>query len=431
MTDIIQRNIAGEKIGIASVCSSNNFVIEAAVLFAKRKSLPLLVESTSNQVDQFGGYSGMTPADFRDYVFGIAEASGFPKEKIILGGDHLGPNVWQNENAETAMNKAEEQIRAYVRAGFSKIHLDTSFRLNGDPGERNKPLGSKIITERAAFLCKAAEDESAKIGLKNNPVYVIGTDVPIPGGAREKEDLHITTEEELTETIELSKKSFGELRLDHAWERVIAVVTQPGVEFSDGEVIPYSREIAAPLKQKIESCNSLALEAHSTDYQTKTALKEMVADHFAILKVGPMLTFALREALFSLAMIEEELFGGVKSVTLSGLINAALSAMNENPKYWSEHYRGSEKEILLSQKYSYSDRIRYYWGNKKLQTSINLLLKNLTVNKIPLNVLSQFMPEEYDDIRTGELENIPLHILYHKISKVFDIYYFATNESET
>ena len=430
LTEIIKRNIAGEKIGIVSICSSNHFVVEAAIQFAKRKSLPLLLEATSNQVDQFGGYSGMTPADFRDYVFGIAEIFGFPKENIILGGDHLGPNVWQNEPSETAMKKAENQIRAYVGAGFTKIHLDTSFRLADDPGEKNKPLPPEIITERAALLCRAAEDEFNKRGLTKKPLYVIGTDVPIPGGAQEKEDLHITTEEELTETIELSKKVFGELQLEDAWRRVVAVVTQPGVEFSDGEVIPYSREAAIPLKQKVESCNSLALEAHSTDYQTKTALSEMVRDHFAILKVGPWLTFAMRGALFSLGMIEDELFEGVKSVACSNLVKTAVNVMNENPKHWIKHYHGAEAEILFSQKYSFSDRIRYYWGNKKLHSAINLLLKNLTENRIPLNVLSQFMPEQYNAIRNGELENNPLEIIYHKIFQILNIYYFATNEGE-
>ena len=56
----------------------------------------------------------------------------------------------------------------------------------------------------------------------------------------------------------------------------------------------------------IEQYDRLIFEAHSTDYQTPAALAALVRDHFAILKVGPALTFALREALWALDCIERE-----------------------------------------------------------------------------------------------------------------------------
>jgi D-tagatose-1,6-bisphosphate aldolase subunit GatZ/KbaZ len=44
-------------------------------------------------VDQFGGYTGMTPADFRGFVCQLADSLDFPQSQLILGGDHLGPTA--------------------------------------------------------------------------------------------------------------------------------------------------------------------------------------------------------------------------------------------------------------------------------------------------------------------------------------------------
>ena len=131
MKTLIARHKAGEHIGICSVCSAHPLVIEAALAFDRNSTRKVLIEATSNQVNQFGGYTGMTPADFREFVFTIADKVGFARERIILGGDHLGPNCWQQENADAAMEKSVELVKAYVRAGFSKIHLDASMSCAG------------------------------------------------------------------------------------------------------------------------------------------------------------------------------------------------------------------------------------------------------------------------------------------------------------
>lgn len=93
MKEIIARHKAGEHLGICSVCSAHPLVIEAALRFDLHTNNSVLIEATSNQVNQFGGYTGMQPADFRDFVYAIAREVGFPLERLILGGDHLGPNT--------------------------------------------------------------------------------------------------------------------------------------------------------------------------------------------------------------------------------------------------------------------------------------------------------------------------------------------------
>jgi D-tagatose-1,6-bisphosphate aldolase subunit GatZ/KbaZ len=417
---------SGRSVGITSVCSANHYVIKAAILNAKRNNQILLIEATSNQVDQFGGYTGITPIQFKHSVFEFAASLNFPEDKIILGGDHLGPNRWQNEVASSAIKKAQVQIAAYVSAGFTKIHLDASMKCFDD-GDKNQSLHSSIIAERSAILCKASEEALTQSGNNDLPVYIIGTDVPPPGGAKEHHNIRITKPEEVEETIALTEKAFQKYNLNEAWERVIGIVVQPGVEFGDSEVFDYDRSKSKPLVRLIENYPTLVYEAHSTDYQKKELLRNMVEDHFVFLKVGPWLTYAFREAIFALALIEMEMLSNKKGILLSNLIDIVDQRMLEFPKYWEKYYTASEEENKLKRKYSLSDRIRYYWSDKKVEESLQRLIKNLNENKIPLTLISQYLPEEYNAISEGMISENPEEIILHKISSVLEIYNYATS----
>lgn len=411
----------GQPVGIVSICSANRFAVEAAMLQAKADGGSVLIEATSNQVDQFGGYTGMNPAQFAAFVQEIARKMDFSFENVVLGGDHLGPNVWQNETANSALAKAREQIRAYVAAGFGKIHLDTSMRCAGDP----IPLPPAIAAERAADLCRAAESAFGEnSALKNPPLYVIGTEVPLPGGAQEElGNLEPTESEDAQRTIALTRKAFLERGLEAAWERVIALVVQPGVEFGDAAVVEYRREKAAALSRLIEQYDTLVYEAHSTDYQAGEALRQMVEDHFAILKVGPGLTFALREAVFALAEIEKEWLAGKKGISLSNIRETIDAVMRENPRYWQKHYnKGSEAEIAFARRFSYSDRVRYYWPNPRIGQALDQLVWNLKTYPAPPALLSQYLPLQYRAVREQRLINDPLHLIRHKIMEVTAVY---------
>ncbi|HEX7694803.1 MAG TPA: class II D-tagatose-bisphosphate aldolase, non-catalytic subunit, partial [Sphingomonas sp.] len=71
--DLIARHKGGKRVGITSVCSAHPLVIEATLRHALAHETPLaLIEATSNQVNQDGGYTGMKPADYRDFVWAIA-----------------------------------------------------------------------------------------------------------------------------------------------------------------------------------------------------------------------------------------------------------------------------------------------------------------------------------------------------------------------
>jgi D-tagatose-1,6-bisphosphate aldolase subunit GatZ/KbaZ len=397
LLDVIDRHSRGEGGGVYSVCSAHPMVIEAGLLQARSDDTCALIEATSNQVDQFGGYTGMTPPVFRDYVMSIAERLNFPRDRIVLGGDHLGPNRWQKQDSGSAMAHAETLIESYVAAGFGKIHLDCSMACEGDI----TPISDDVAAGRAARLAEVAERAAHDHFGKSSILYIIGTEVPTPGGAHETIDaLAPTSPDAARTTIARHKEAFERRGLADCWSRVIGLVVQPGVEFDHFQVVDYQPERAQQLSKVVENYQGLVFEAHSTDYQTPAALASLVEDHFAILKVGPALTFALREALFALAWIEEIL---VAPPHCSNIRQVVEHAMLDSPESWRGYYPGNPSEQHFARQYSFSDRIRYYWHTDAVQAAERTLFANLRAQPLPLPLISQFFPEQFRRIRAKEL----------------------------
>ena len=206
----------------------------------------------------------------------------------------------------------------------------------------------------------------------------------------------VTGSRELERTVSLCKEEFLRRGLEDAWGRVVACVAQPGVEYGDGTVQRYDREKAAPLCRTARATPGLVIEGHSTDYQSGASLRRLVEDGVAIVKVGPALTFAMRECLFSLELIEKELVSSLGSgQSLSSLSETLDAAMREDPTHWAGYYTGTEEQKRLSRRYSFSDRSRYYWTAPAVQESRGVLMRNLARSGIPLPLLSQHLPLQY------------------------------------
>lgn len=419
LTKMVEQHKRGKANGIYAVCSAHPAVLEAAIRYAHANHTPLLIEATSNQVDQFGGYTGMTPADFRGFVCHLADSLNFSQDMLILGGDHLGPNRWQNLPAEEAMANADDLIKSYVIAGFKKIHLDCSMSCANDP----VPLTDDIVAERAARLAKIAEETCMAHFGESDLVYVIGTEVPVPGGAHETlTELAVTTPDAARATLQAHYHAFEKRGLEGIWPRIIALVVQPGVEFDHTHIIDYQPQKAVALSKMVEDYDTLVFEAHSTDYQTPQSLRQLVIDHFAILKVGPALTFALREALFSLAAIEEEL---LPAKACSGLRHVLESVMLDRPEYWQSHYHGDGNARRLARGYSYSDRVRYYWPDSQIDEAFERLVRNLADDPIPLPLISQYLPLQYVKVREGDLSATPRELIINHIQDILQQYHCA------
>jgi D-tagatose-1,6-bisphosphate aldolase subunit GatZ/KbaZ len=400
LRDLILRNRAGEAIGLPCFCTANEHVLLAVLAYAKRTGLPTVIEATCNQVNQYGGYTGMTPADFMEWLSGMAADAGVPMNQLILGGDHLGPNVWKNEPLDVAMEKSRELVKSYVQAGFKKIHIDTSMACGGEPN----PTFAQIA-ERAADLCEVAEKYAPD---PSKLFYIIGTEVPTPGGETEEPNtLDVTSVARFHDTIQTHRDAWNTRGLDAAWDRVVSVVTQPGVDFGHTSVYPFLPVKAAPLREAIIDEVGLTYEAHSTDYQSTNALSDLVKNHFFFLKVGPELTFRFREAIWALAQIEEEIINDPKSL----IRETFEQQMTKDPGYWVNYYNGSDKELRILRTYSYRDRIRYYWTDPEISKSLNLLIANLEQVNLPESIVSQaFMGLDFGEVPETPLALIELHI---------------------
>ena len=418
MPSLLQEHLDKRKAGVASaiysVCSAHPWVIRAAAEQAVEGRSLLLVEATSNQVNQFGGSTGMRPSAFREFVLRHVDEAGFSPESLILGGDHLGPNPWRTQSAAKAMECAEAMVVEYVQAGFTKIHLDASMTCGDDP----TVLPDHVVAQRTAQLCHAAERAHTT---GPTSVYVIGTEVPTPGGATNAlDELEVTSADAATHTLAVHKRVFQEQGLADAWRRVIALVVQPGVEFGHDSVISYDREKAKPLVDWLRTqAEDIVFEAHSTDYQLSASYIELVEDGFGILKVGPALTFAMREALYTLEDMESQLLPAAQRSYLARVVE---ETMLREPADWQAYYHGSLEQQRLLRIYSYSDRIRYYWHRPEITAAVNQLISNLSSVSIPESMYSRYLPTQYERFRRGQIAGDAVSIIVDRVRDVLRLY---------
>lgn len=379
--ELVEKNRNGEHVGLPCFCTANEHVLRAALEYSADHDVPVVIEATCNQVNQDGGYTGMLPQDFVTWIGRLSGEYGVQSDRIILGGDHLGPNPWRHLPVDEAMSKAEKLVQDYAAAGFHKIHLDASMACAGE-----STPDFQTVAERAARLCTIAEAHSPH---PERLVYVIGTEVPIPGG--ETDDMSaisVTSVERFNDTIDTHKEAFDAAGLSYMWDKIVSIVTQPGVDFSHEAVHVFKPDESKQLSAEILKHNGFSFEAHSTDYQPTESLSELVKQSFFFLKVGPELTFRMREAVFALAAIENQL----RPDQPSNLLQTIDSAMDKNPSNWEPYYSGDSDTVRQLRHYSYSDRIRYYWDVSEVSQQLKVMLANLEEKNIPETLISQYFP---------------------------------------
>jgi D-tagatose-bisphosphate aldolase class II non-catalytic subunit len=247
------------------------------------------------------------------------------------------------------------------------------------------------MAERAAELCAVAE-----VAASQPLSYVIGTEVPIPGGETEALDgLAVTRPEAVLCTHALHESAFNKLGLADAFARVTALVVQPGVDFGNSQIISFNPSNATRLILTASAFTSAAFEAHSTDYQSLESLAGLVSGHFAILKVGPELTFAYREALFAMAAIEQQL----SFATRSNLVKVIGEVMNADDRHWRGYIASGEQQ-QAQKLFGFSDRVRYYWPNARIAGAVEHLQSNIDQLEVPAGLILQYAGAEAFD-RSG------------------------------
>ena len=393
LTEIFRRNRDGAKTGVYSVCSAHPLVIRAALELARDRRQIAVVEATCNQVNQHGGYTGMTPGGFADLVRAMAVDVGLPSDDLVLGGDHLGPQPWRNLSTADAMASAVAMVKAYARAGFGKLHLDCSMPCADDP----VALTDLVIAERAARLALAAEAYAPETV---SPVYIVGTEVPAPGGMGEGHAIHPTLPSAVHQTWHAHRIAFDEVGLGDAFSRVAGIVVQPGLDFGNDAIVHFVAQSAVELAASVLPLGEAVFEAHSTDYQTPGTYTSLIAQHFAILKVGPAATFALREAIYALDNLARELPGWQPTFAVRTALEAAMC---RNPTHWASHYGGNAQRQAYLRHFSFSDRLRYYWTEPEVAHSVACLFEFLEAGELPLPLISQYFPQHWVAAAAGNI----------------------------
>ena len=409
---IIARNRAGDAIAIPSVCSAHPDALEASLTLAETLDQPLVVEATSNQVNQDGGYTGLTPAAFISFVRDIASRAGVDPGRILFGGDHLGPQAWRKLPAEQAMDKAHRMVADYAAAGFTKIHLDCSEGCANEPAQ----LPDAITAKRSAALAATALQHAPE---PRTLLFVIGTEVPPPGGARTDDhgDIPPTTPEAAKATLVAHREAFR--AADVPLDQIGGLVVQPGVEFSPMEVqhLPLQRD--PHLLDALTDWPHVCLEAHSTDYQNPEAYPRLAQLGFAFQKVGPALTHAWREALYALDTIRAQT-GWTSGATLPDTMEAV---MLEHPAHWQGHVHGPDQR--LQRHFGLADRIRYYWPHPKAQAAVQRLLADLSDKRLPEPLLAaHFCAAEIASARTSAYP-LPRALALARVQTALRPYFFT------
>lgn len=393
--------------------------MEGVLVNARKRGEYALIEATSNQVNQFGGYVGLTPEQFVERAVNIAEKTSFDLRYLALGGDHIGPLPWKELPARDAMARAENLMEACVKAGYAKIHIDTSMSLGGDPD----PLPEEVKVVRSVRLyhtaIQAYEEMRSSYPDWPKPMFVIGTDVPFAGGqmAADKTRIEITPPENLRHTLDLYQREFAKAGCKEAFQDIIGMVVELGLEFDEYE--GYRSEPVTALNPALDQFPELVLEAHSTDFQKAETLTSMKQDGVGILKVGPELSYAHREALFSLSAIETEL---IPAEARGNYLAVLEKAMVENPIHWETWYKGDEKTLHHLRMHSKLDRGRYYMTVPAVQEAERKLLQNLKSVSIPVELIEKYFPGTWEQVPHQETGSLPEKLIQAEINRVVQKY---------
>ena len=377
---------------LPSFCTANIDVLKSIMFFCNLKKLPCLIECTSNQVNQDGGYTNKTPKKFIKEISNLRKKIKLSKNRLFIGGDHLGPLPWKKKNKQLAIKNSIKLIESFLKEKFCKIHIDTSIKCRDD-----KIFNNEIIFERTKQIL-----ENIKIKKRiNDKFLIIGSEVPISGSGDNKRVVLTTKKQIKNECIKFRQVLKGS-KLDK--NRKFGLVVEPGMKYMHKFLKKPNLKNFSDKKIFSEK-NNFVFEAHSTDYQPFSILKKLVDNNFKFLKVGPELTYNYSRSLFFMERLEKKL-KKKRSLIKINIINS----MKKKNKYWLGYYKANKVNLFLESKL---DRMRYYLNNQKVINSINILKKN--INTISLEKILTLIPKKqkkeflfYNKKRLTHFENMKM-----------------------
>jgi len=391
---------------LPSFCTSNFDVIKIILIYAKIYRLSVLIECTSNQVNQFGGYSGLKPKEFYKKIILLSKKIQLNRKYIIFGADHLGPLPWKNLNKKNAFKNAEKLLKSISKEKFEKIHLDTTIVCGNE-----KKLNLDKVRSRFFELFKSIPKKKLK-----NIYLVAGSEVPYAGGGDFKENISklkdVQNDYSIYNSIINQKKSK---------KREFALVIEPGMSFTNDKIFKPNFKNLKNIS-KFSKKKNIFFEAHSTDYQRMDVLKKLVKSNFKFLKVGPELTFKYHQSLKLMLDLEKRY---TPIYFRSNLNNELNKIMKKKNKYWKDYYKGSTSKINFLKFNSLLDRVRYYWNHSSVDRSKEKLFKN--IDRVPKNYIHKNLitvKKTKNILKKYKMKNSEL-IVFNFLRKSLSKYYKA------
>ena len=390
------------KHSLPSFCSSNFDVLKSIMIFAKYQNFPVLIESTSNQVNQYGGYSGLKPFQFEKKIRRLAKFIKLNNKSLMIGGDHLGPLPWKDLDEATAMKNSKKLVKDCLKAKYKKIHIDTAIICRGE-----KKIDRHTVIQRCDEILSVFSKKDF-----DNVFLVIGTEVPFAGGGHTIKSSP-TTFESIKEEIDLYSTILKK-------KKKFALVIEPGIGFGNFSVIQaklknFGKRLIFSKK------NNFVYEAHSSDYQKISSLKKLVKNNFKFLKIGPELTYFYAKSIFKMEEFEKKIYKN----NFSNIKNIILKEMKNNNSYWIDYYKAKKKKLDNLKFNSYLDRLRYYWSSKNILNSKKKLFININkINKKKFIRYTDFKKKDFILKEKLKLNNSEF-IIYKSIEPILKRYYSA------
>lgn len=75
--------------------------------------------------------------------------------------------------------------------------------------------------------------------------------------------------------------------------------------------------------------------------------------------------------------------------------------------------------------FSLSDRIRYYWPHPRIRQSVEKLLANLNTQTLPLGLISQYLPVQFERVTARAIATTPQDLVIDKIQDVLRAYRYG------
>jgi D-tagatose-1,6-bisphosphate aldolase subunit GatZ/KbaZ len=395
LIEIAHRNCQGERIGIISLDALHPIVVEAYLLSALEDGFPAVIEVGAHSFSD----NRTTPSAFTNNINQIAEKVEFPLDQLIFSAYDLNLLVQMDTADQNEQKKISHIISEIIEGGFGIFGLNAS---GANFGELIRTIEKSVSENLGA----------------HKPLYVID----LPGAQADPGRGSFSDPAENDAKI---PHLIEEMLVDcepNIKERILAVRMSLGRGHDGETVFPFSKHVFSDIHARLKAVFPNLLGAGHIDHQPQSILSELVKAHFGYMRVGSELTYTMREAIFSLAMMENESMQGKPGVYLSNLMVELDKAMQFSPDRWSAYYPGNGFEQLLARKYSLYDRSRFFWDDEEVQEAWARLVQNFKSYPVPVTVLRQFMPDQYAHLVSGEIQNTPETLVLDKLQDILRRY---------